>query len=368
MASPRCWRGRAARSRGTEFDRCEREVDADAGEVVNEIRRRTQESIHGMRAVLQSIAAIDGPKSVIVDLGRPGVRRPRRRERRPGGSRGRLACLDRRAAARRAAVRRRRKRTVPTTPREDREVQSRASSMLAGAARGQLYRINTSRRIRVRSDLARARRLLPAGRRVASGRSQRQAPSDRRQEHAPRRNDSHPAQLSDVGVREGHHSGGCGGARDSIAAADQRSAAQSVDVDLQAARHRQGARAGGRRSRAARQPAARIHGGPGDREQAGPRRCPAGRVETAVGETGRCRHRAVQRDADGGSRANIAVVLSMADSEGRVGSVSRPVTAFQLDGPAARDRRLCWSARSKARKTLRSNPRSNRRCRAPWRR
>src|SRR5215203_3958202 len=51
---------------GTDFERCEREIDSDAGEVVNEIRRRTQDSIHGMRSVLQSLAGFEGPKSVIV--------------------------------------------------------------------------------------------------------------------------------------------------------------------------------------------------------------------------------------------------------------------------------------------------------------
>ena len=30
------------------------------------------------------------------------------------------------------------------------------------------------------------------------------------------------------------------------------------------------------------------------------------------------------------------VIVSMADSEGRVGSVTRAVTAFQMDGPACR--------------------------------
>ncbi len=42
-----------ARRAATELERCEREVEQDAAEIVNEIRRRTQDSVHGMRAVLQ---------------------------------------------------------------------------------------------------------------------------------------------------------------------------------------------------------------------------------------------------------------------------------------------------------------------------
>ena len=50
-------------SRGTDFDRCEREVDSDAGGSGQRIRRRTQDSVHGMRAVVQSSAGFEGPKS-----------------------------------------------------------------------------------------------------------------------------------------------------------------------------------------------------------------------------------------------------------------------------------------------------------------
>ena len=34
--------------------------------MVNEIRRRTDESLRGMRAVLQGLGGIEGPKSVIL--------------------------------------------------------------------------------------------------------------------------------------------------------------------------------------------------------------------------------------------------------------------------------------------------------------
>ena len=49
-----------------EAERCEREVEQDAAEIINDIRHRTQESIHGMREVLKSIGNIEGPKSVIL--------------------------------------------------------------------------------------------------------------------------------------------------------------------------------------------------------------------------------------------------------------------------------------------------------------
>src|SRR5436190_4297411 len=50
----------------SEIERCERELEQDAAEVVNEIRHRTQDSMHGIRTVLQSLAGLEGPKSVIL--------------------------------------------------------------------------------------------------------------------------------------------------------------------------------------------------------------------------------------------------------------------------------------------------------------
>ena len=40
-----------------EAERCERDVEQDAAEIVNEVRQRTQDSVHGMRAVLKSLGA-----------------------------------------------------------------------------------------------------------------------------------------------------------------------------------------------------------------------------------------------------------------------------------------------------------------------
>ncbi len=127
---------------GTDLGRCEREVDRDASEIANEIRHRTQESVHGMRAVLQSLAGIDGPKSVILiseGLVFEGL----------GGETDDLAAI---AADSRASIDvllldvprfDASQATRPNTPREDRDLQTTGLEQLAGAARGELYRINT---------------------------------------------------------------------------------------------------------------------------------------------------------------------------------------------------------------------------------
>ena len=160
----------------SEAERCEREVEQDAAEIVNEVRQRTQDSVHGMRAVLKSLEALEGPKSVILiseglifeglgsetdDLASVAA-----------DSRATLDILLLDVPLFDAAQSSR-----PTTPREDRDLQVTGLEQLAGASRGELYRINVARRFRVRSDLALARRLLPAGRRIAARRSQRPPPS-----------------------------------------------------------------------------------------------------------------------------------------------------------------------------------------------
>jgi VWFA-related protein len=126
-----------------EVERCEREVEQDAAEIVNDIRRRTQDSVSGMRAVLKSIGNIEGPKSVIViseglifeslgsetdDLASVAA-----------DSRASLdiLLLDVPRFDASQSVR-------PTTPREDRDLQVAGLEMLAGAARGSVYRINTT--------------------------------------------------------------------------------------------------------------------------------------------------------------------------------------------------------------------------------
>ncbi len=126
-----------------EAERCEREVEQDAAEVVSEVRQRTQDSVHGMRAVLKSLGSLEGPKSVILiseglifeglgsetdDLASVAA-----------DSRATLDILlldvpmfDVAQSAR------------PTTPREDRNLQVSGLEQLAGAARGELYRINVA--------------------------------------------------------------------------------------------------------------------------------------------------------------------------------------------------------------------------------
>ena len=126
-----------------EAERCEREVEQDAAEVVNEVRQRTADSVHGMRSVLQSLAVLEGPKSVILlseGLIFEGL----------GGETDDIASA---AADSRATL------DIllldvplfdvaqsqrPTTPREDRNLQVSGLEQLAGSSRGQLHRINTS--------------------------------------------------------------------------------------------------------------------------------------------------------------------------------------------------------------------------------
>lgn len=126
-----------------EAERCEREVEQDAAQIVNDIRHRTDASIYGMREVLKSIGNIEGPKSVILiseGLVFEGL----------GSETDELASL---AADSRASLdillldvpRFDASQTVrPTTPREDRDLQVAGLEMLAGAARGTVYRINTT--------------------------------------------------------------------------------------------------------------------------------------------------------------------------------------------------------------------------------
>ena len=132
-----------AAAAGTEIDRCERDVEQDAGEMVAEVRRRTDDAVASTRAVLKSLAGIDGPKSVIYiseGLVFEGI----------GSETEDLAqaAADARASfdvllldvPRFDAS----QSLLPTTPREDRDLQVTGLEMLAGASRGGLYRINTS--------------------------------------------------------------------------------------------------------------------------------------------------------------------------------------------------------------------------------
>src|SRR5262245_13988134 len=143
MATEVILRECAGAAAASELERCEREVEQDASEIVNEIRRRTQDSVNGMRAVFKGLGALEGPKSVVLvseGLIFEGL----------GSETDDLASI---AADSRAtldvllldvpqfdATQSRR----PTTPREDRDLQVTGLEQLAGAARGELYRINVT--------------------------------------------------------------------------------------------------------------------------------------------------------------------------------------------------------------------------------
>lgn len=123
-----------------DLERCEREVEQEASEIVGEQRRQTDASIRAMRNVIGSLAALEGPKSVILvseGLVLEGL----------GGEVDDIAALaaDVRASldvllldvpSVDAATRDR-----PTTPREDRARQESGLETLAGLARGSLHRV-----------------------------------------------------------------------------------------------------------------------------------------------------------------------------------------------------------------------------------
>ena len=120
--------------------RCEIEVEQEASEIVNHQRVQTQASLRGMREVLKSLAAIDGPKSVILiseGLVLEGL----------SSDVDDIAAI---AADVRASL------DVmlldvpavdvadsqrPTTPREDRDRQVEGLESLAGLSRGALHRV-----------------------------------------------------------------------------------------------------------------------------------------------------------------------------------------------------------------------------------
>jgi VWFA-related protein len=126
-----------------EAARCEIEVEQEAGEIVNNQRQQTQQSLRGMREVLRSLAVLDGPKSVILiseGLVLDGL----------SSDVDEVAAI---AADVRASL------DVmlldvpsvdvtesqrPTTPREDRDRQVEGLESLAGLARGALHRVISS--------------------------------------------------------------------------------------------------------------------------------------------------------------------------------------------------------------------------------
>ena len=314
-----------------ELERCEREIEQDAAEIINEIRRRTQDSVHGMRAVLQSLAGFEGPKSVIIvseGLIFEGL----------GSETDELASI---AADSRAtldvllldvpqfdAAQSRR----PTTPREDRELQVTGLEMLAGAARGSLYRINVSADfafdrisrsldgyyllgVESRPDDRNGRRhrigvkSLRRGVTIRSRRSFLSAISARATTpvDAVTRAIRSPLPINDLPLKIStwtYKEPGGGKVRVLIAAEVERLVDQTLDYTVgMAIVNKQG-------------------------------RGVAPPVELK---------KLIQKSGDPGTAVfsgmltvepgQYKVILSMADSEGRVGSVVRAVTAFQMDGP-----------------------------------
>jgi VWFA-related protein len=124
-----------------ELERCEREVEQEASEIVTQERQQSQASVRAMREVLKSLGAIEGPKSVIYiseGLMLEGLT----------GDMDDIAAIaaDVRATldvmlldvpAIDASTRDR-----PSTPREDRGLQVQGLESLAGLARGSLHRVS----------------------------------------------------------------------------------------------------------------------------------------------------------------------------------------------------------------------------------
>ncbi len=269
-------RVRPAPAATVELERCEREVEQDAAEIINEIRHRTQDSVarHARGPAepgRDRRAQVGDP-----DLRGPDLRRPRLRDRRTRVDRRRLARHARRPAARRAAVRR--VAVARGRPRRARIATCRSPASRCSPARRADRSIASTSPPSSRSIGFRARStaitcsasnrgptIATAGAIASASRRSRRGVTIR----------SRRSFLTSISG-EGDDAGRRRDARDPIAAADQRSAAEDLDVDLQGTGQRQGARADRRGSRTARRPVARLHGRHGDREQAGPRRGAAG--------------------------------------------------------------------------------------------
>ena len=332
------------------LEQCERDVDNDASTIVTDIRRRTQDSISGMRAVLQSLAAIEGPKSVILiseGLIFEGL----------GGEADELATV---AADSRATL------DVllldvspfdasiaskPTTPREDRELQVTGLEQLAGASRGGLYRINTtadfafdriSRAIdgyyllgvesrpedrngkRHRIGVKSARRGVSIRSRrsflsTISARATTPVEAVTRAVKSPLPINDLPLKISTWTYKEPNG----GRVRVLLSAEVERLAGQPLDYTVALAIVNKQGR--GVSPPTALKPLKEKPGDPGTAVY-------TGMLLVDPGE--------------------YRVILSMADSEGRVGSVSRAVTAFQMTGPGVTMGDMLLGATDASGKTL----------------
>ncbi|MFM8534363.1 MAG: hypothetical protein ACKOEC_12395, partial [Acidimicrobiia bacterium] len=125
------------------LEQCERDVHNDAATLATDIRRRTQDSVAAMRSLLQSLGAIEGPKSVILiseglifeSLGSEADEIAAA----AADARATLDVLLLDVSSFDASIA-----NKPTTPREDRDLQVTGLEQIAGAPRGSLYRVNTT--------------------------------------------------------------------------------------------------------------------------------------------------------------------------------------------------------------------------------
>jgi hypothetical protein len=306
-------------------------VAHDAGEIMTVIRRRTNDSVYGMRAALQGLAAIDGPKSVIVvseGLIFDG----------PDSQTDELATIaaDSRASldvllldVPRFDVT---QASMPRTPREDRELQTAGLEQLAGASRGQLYRINTTAEfafdkishaldgyyllgVEARADDRNGKRHrlgIKTSRKGVSIRSRRSfvtsmsakatSPAD-----AVTRALKSPLPINDLPLKIAtwtYKEPGGGKIRVLVAAEVERLVDQPLEYTV-------GMAVVNKQGRGVAPPVTTTT------------------LKPKAGNEGTAVYSGMMQVDPGEYR----VILSMADSEGRVGSVSRMVTAYQLDGP-----------------------------------
>ena len=256
-----------------DLERCERDVEQEASEIVGDQRQQTDRSVAAMRAVLKSLGALEGPKSVILvseGLVLEGL----------GGEVDDLATVAadvrgvaRRAAARRAELRRDAGAAADHRPRGPAAVRGRARD---ADRHGPGHAVSGGRRRRVRVPAHRAGVVgpLPPRRRAGPQRPGRAPPPHRGQDHAARRLAPVAAGVPHPRRPRRRHADRGTVAHAAGADAGDRPADAHVDVDLQGAGHRQGPPAHRRRDRPRRHRVAglRDRAGGGHQGRQGDRR------------------------------------------------------------------------------------------------
>ncbi len=275
---------------GADVERCERDVEQEASEIVGEQRMQTDRSVAAIRAVLTSLGALAGTEVGHPDLGGPGARRPRRRARRTGDHRGRRPRDARRDAARCGLLR-----CVAVAASDHGRRRSAAAAGRTLDAGGHGPRHAAPRRVdgreRVSQDRAVAGGLLPARRGAGHQRPRRQAPQDRGEVQPPGRDPAGAARLP-VARRSARRLAGRGpGAHLAVVGAGHRAAAARLDLDLQGAWNIARAPRGGGRSGAGHRRSARLRHRSGHRDQGGQgggrkRRCAPAHADRRRRDTG----------------------------------------------------------------------------------